>query len=81
MRLRFINVQYSVNTSLDASGPRLISPGVQEVLSELKSMSTAKAEKSLLPPPKYGIHGEFRQCLELANPNVDKKEYQMGLLQ
>lgn len=52
MRLQFINVLYSVNIYRGASGPRPISPVVQEVLSELKSMSTAKGEKSFFTASK-----------------------------
>lgn len=67
MRLQFINVLYSVNIYRGASGPRPISPVVQEVLSELKSMSTAKGEKSFFTASKKN-GGAFRQCSELAFP-------------
>lgn len=45
---RFINGMCSVNISLGAPGPRHISTVVQEVLSELKSMSPAEWVKSSL---------------------------------
>lgn len=46
--LRFINRICSVNISLGAPGSRHISTVVQEVLSELKSMSPAEWEESSL---------------------------------
>lgn len=78
--LQFINKLYPVSSSAGASGSRHISPVVQEVLSELKSISAAKGEEKSLLLQKNGVHVAFRQCLELEIPSW-YRDYQMGPLQ
>lgn len=83
-RYGLLTCKYSVNISPGASGCRLISLVVQEVLSELKSMNTAKGEKKKIiftaSKKKWYpccIQAVFGTC----NSQLIKKEYQMGLLQ